>query len=163
MIQTTPELEQARYWRNMLLRGYANRGTIAGFIESCAPLRREDGPLAREYLRLARWLKGYLKQEGQELEKAVRRAARHGWKAPVYDLSGYPWVRADYISKRTGDFLVWHCPYCGQRHSRPWELLASRRELLPCDEDSGALCVLKITPLIMPLLIPCYIPPPRSA
>jgi hypothetical protein len=158
----TRRLDQARYWRNVLLV-HANRGSMTAFIESCEPLSRDDGPLARSYLQLARWLKRYLKQEASLLEKAVRRAARSGLHAPVYEFfDGMPCVRGDYSPLSRPSQLVWPCPHCGEVHRLPWHP-PGREELMACEKDPAAFCVVEITTLLLPLMITAYVPRPRQA
>lgn len=158
MKQAELALERARYWRGMLL-GYANPGTMAAFIVACEPLRPEDGPLARQYLKLARWLRAYLRNEARRMEQAVRRAARHSLRAPVYEFfDGLPCVRGEYHAMDRQPHLVWQCPHCGQEHRLPWDPPQVREEIMSCLEHPDALCLLEIRSFTMPLLIPAYIP-----
>lgn len=157
-MDATSKLEQARRWRDVLFV-HANRGAIQAFIESCEPLTREDGPLARRYLTLARWLKRYLNEEAAKREKAVRLAARHGLAAPVYEFfDGLPCVRGDYLPLSRPSQLVWPCPHCGEEHRLPWHPPGSGEEIMACRKDPAAECLVIITTFNMPLMIPAYIP-----
>ena len=155
----SPELKQARHWRKVLFV-HANRGAIEAFIESCQPLNSKDGPEARTYLALARWLKRHLKEEAAKLEKAVRLATRNDLRAPVYEFfDGLPCVRGDYLPRARPAQLVWACPHCGERHRQPWEPAElPDEEIMPCQLDPAALCVVAITSFDLPLMIPAYIP-----
>lgn len=155
----SPELEQARYWRRILFI-HANPGTITAFTEACEPLSSKDGPEAREYLTLARWLKRQLKEQATKLQQAVRLAARYGFAAPVYEIfDGLPCVRGDYLPLARPAQLVWPCPYCGVRHRQSWQPAElPEEEMMACPEDPAALCVVAITSLNLPPLIPAYIP-----
>src|SRR4051812_26760187 len=111
------KLEQARYWWNIVRRN-SHGGTIRGFCEAVAELDPDDKSLeARRYRRDRRFFLGLINKQEREQQKAVRRAERLTYLAPVWGMfDGLPIVQASYQVGRY--HLVWYCPFCGERHCR---------------------------------------------
>ena len=149
------KLEQARYWWN-IVRANPHAGTMRGFCESVAELDPDDqSPEARRYRRDRGFFLGMIKAQEREQLQAVRRAERLRYLAPVWGMfDGLPIVHASYQVGRYD--LVWHCPYCGERHCRSAHQPALREDIYPCLKNEQALCLLIITTMIP--WIPAYIP-----
>jgi hypothetical protein len=149
----SPELEQARYaWART--QHNANHGTVRWCIEAFGLLDGSEGPEAKRFLRLRRFFISLLKDQAADLEKAVRRAARYGLKAPVYNLrAGMPVVQGQFLIAK--QVLRWSCPFCGEQHShRAGDV--PLRITLACPANAADRC--EVEPKYFRATIPMYIP-----
>lgn len=143
------KLDQPRYW-DRASRAHPHRGTIRGFCEATAELTAGDGPEARRYLRKRQLLLALLAKQEWEEYAACRYAVERGLQAPVWGYVGdMPIVHGTYLPGR--HHLVWHCPFCGEKHRLHYPPPRSPEDMCACEGDTGALCVVVIT-TIVPLI-----------